>query len=139
MSSKTKQVGCSGEFAVIKKLLEHECEVFRDVTDSCDADLVIRKQRKLYTVQVKTMSTAKNDTASIKLCKRRRGRGDIQYNGDEFDILAFHVLDRDATLYFRLPELLAMGNKAHVGIRFDDVTRKNQRSHVDFLSLDRCL
>lgn len=139
MSSKTKQIGCSGEFAVIKKLLELECEVFRDVTDSCDADLVIRKRGKLFTVQVKTLSAVKNDVASVRLLKRQRGKGDVRYNGDEFDILAFHILDRDITLYFRLPELLAMGNQAHVGIRFDTVTRKNQRSYEDFLSLERCL
>ena len=139
MSSKTKQVGCSGEFAVIKELLDLGCEVYRDVTDSCDADLVIKKNQRLYTVQVKTLSTTKAGTAAIRLWKHMRGKGEIPYEGTEFDILALHVLDRNATLYFRLQELLAMGNKAAVGIRFDAVTRCDQRSYTDFLSLERCL
>lgn len=124
---------------MIKKLLELGCEVYRDVTDSCDADLVIKRGLRLYTVQVKTLTTTKSGTASVRLWKRMRGKGEIPYDGTEFDILAFHILDRDITLFFHLPELLAMGNKSMVGIRFDDVTRSDQRYYKDFTSLDRCL
>jgi len=139
MSSRTKQVGGSGEFAVIHHLLQEKWDVYRDVTDSCEADLIVKRGSQLVTVQVKTVSATKAGSIAIKLWKRQRGRGDIPYVGNEFDVMAVYVVDRSVAMFFGLKELLSMGSKAHLMIRMDEITRSDQRSYRDFTSFERCV
>lgn len=136
MSSRSKQIGGSGEFMVIHDLLKEGFDVFRDVTDSCGADLVIVRNCQCTRVQVKTLSTQKNGVVTVKLWKPQ-AKTWVPYDGTEFDVLALHVLDQGITLYFTLTELMNSGNKSRFSIRMTSSLR-SKRSYTDYVSIHRC-
>lgn len=132
MTSKSKQVGASGEFAVIQALFHDQFDVFRDVSDSCIIDLIARKNNELITIQVKTISSSKNEYVDVFFMKRQRKNGkhlSFRLDGSEYDVLAYYIVDRDIVLYFRPSQF----NQTKVRIFFNE----KQPSFKQFLSLDQ--
>lgn len=123
---------------VIHDLLMEGFDVFRDVTDSCSTDIIVVKDQVFTRVQIKTVSTSTNGSVTIKLFKPCE-KSWVRYCGDEFDVLALHVLDRKITLYLKLSELLATGNKSMVTFRMTSSTSTSSREHEQYTSFHRCL
>ena len=78
--NKSLVLGEIGELYTIKKFLEHGYEVYKPIVDNKGVDLVVRKDKKFETVQVKSSSTAidcKGSGTCFKLTyNRRKIKGD---------------------------------------------------------------
>lgn len=138
MTSYTKQVGGSGEFVIIHELLDMQFDVFRDVTDSCSADIIAVKDGRCTRIQVKTITSIQG-SIGIKLWKPS-GKSWCRYDGNEFDVLAVYVTDYKVTLFFTLQELLATKNKSAFSVRMTpSVHSRHNRLYTDYLSFERCI
>jgi hypothetical protein len=123
-ASETSRKGTIGEFAVMQHFLRLKYDVFKEVTGSSGIDFIAYKNGKFTRVQVKT-STSKEGLVLFEACKQHNHT--LSYNGDEFDVMALYVTDRDVVLFISLTEL--MQYKRAMCIRFEESGKKFSTSN----------
>lgn len=137
MASNTSTIGTIGVFAVMQRLLCAGYKVFLEVTNSDDVDLVTFKSGEFKRVQVKTASnTKKGRVIASRFASGRETKKVL--NGNEFDVMAIYVQDRDIVLYVPISMIVLM--KTSVTIRIDPPKNgvlKNIRSFEEFLSYEK--
>jgi len=117
-ASPTSRKGTIGELAVTQQLLGLEYDVFKEVTGSSEIDLVAYKNSKFTRIQVKT-STSKNELVVFEACKQHDHTR--PYIGDEFDVMALYVTDRNVVLYVTLKKLTEYTRG--MSVRFEKSTK----------------
>ncbi len=111
-SSSTSVTGTIGELAVIAAILKEGFDVFKEVTNSSDIDLVALKGDRFVRVQVKTASVSHRGGAAV--FPLRKG-GKESFRGDEFDVMALYIVEKDIVLFASMKEL--MQNKTGFSVR----------------------
>lgn len=136
MASNTSTIGTIGVYAVMQRLLCAGYKVFLEVTNSDDVDLVTFKNGEFKRVQVKTSNTKKGRVGASRFASGRETKKVL--NGDEFDVMAIYVQDRDVVLY--VPISMIVLRKTSITIRIDPPKNgalKNTRSFEEFLSYEK--
>ncbi len=106
---------------VASRLLEFGYGVFKDITGAHDVDLIAYKNGKFTRIQVKTR-TSKNGAVNFP---RYSGGREIkrQVQGDEFDVMAMYVRDRNLVLFMPVAELVQKAQGVVVRV---EAARNNQ-------------
>lgn len=131
MSNTPQVIGKIGEMFVTADLLARGCQVFREVTDNTDIDLVIFWDGQFRRVQIKTTASSESGVVGMPLIKRRRNYGGgtttLSYLKGNVDIIALAILDRKEVVYLGCKSAVT---KTSVSIRFDPP--KNNQKNVTY-------
>jgi hypothetical protein len=121
---------------VASRLLELGYGVFKDITGAHAVDLIAHKDGKFVRIQVKTR-LSKNGAVNFP---RYTGGREVKHHlaGDEFDVMAMYVRDRNLVLFMNLSELVQ--NVTGVQVRLDlpkNGAKKNIRIAEVYTSFER--
>lgn len=118
-ASETSRKGTIGELAAMQHFLREGYDVFKEVTGSSEVDFIVYKDSKFTRIQVKT-STSKNELVVFEACKQHNHT--LPFRGDEFDVMALYVTDRNIVLFVTMKEL--MQYKRGMSVRFQESNKK---------------
>ena len=105
---------------MMQHLLALGYDVFKEITGSSEIDLIAYKDQQFVRVQVKTCSLNKDGLATFEACKQHDSKS--PFVGDEFDIMALYVVERNEVLFVTMVKLLEY--KRGMSIRFEESKTK---------------
>jgi hypothetical protein len=126
MHSKNK--GAIGEAKITTFFLEKGYNVFKEFGDLSRIDLIIEKQGKLKTIQVKTITSKRN---VVELYSKKDGPNySYSYEPEDVDIFAVYILDKDLIFFVASKELCSF--KACMNFRLEK-PKNNQTKKIRYV------
>jgi hypothetical protein len=120
----SKQKGNIGQSATIKEIHKLGLNVFVELGDNSKVDLIVEKNGKLVTIQVK-YSTEFEDRVVLPL--RKAGPNGYRYSYTENDVDVFSVYLPSADKVIFVPSKLACQNNRMFTIRFKPSKNKQSK------------
>lgn len=104
--------GTIGEVTVLLEFIKQGYEVYKPFTENTEYDLIVAKDGKIMTVEIKSTKTNKNKHGSykIQLKKVRSNKSSnkiTNFDNSKIDILAVHIEKEDTVLIFDAKTILA--------------------------------
>lgn len=124
----SKKKGTIGEAKITAFFLEKEYNVFKEFGDLSRIDLIVEKQGKLKTIQVKTI-TSKNNV--VYLSNKKDGPNySYSYEPENVDIFAVYIFDKDLIFFVSSKELCAF--KKSMSFRLEK-PKNNQTKKIRYV------
>lgn len=132
-----KQKGIIGEFAVAKFLASKNLPVFKEIGDNCKVDIISIINNKTIKIQVKTVSSNKNNSVSLSL-KTSGPNYEYFYNEKDIDVFALYLLDEEEIAWITVKDIKLRERKGIVLRKIN--TKNNQIKNTNYIkdySFDR--
>lgn len=131
MSSKTKEIGTIGELQFASEAMKCGFNVFREVGDNSDVDLILLKNNKVIKVQVKSTQSIHSDgTMRWVISKSRQNHNENrkEFYDDGIDGFGVYCVENN---YVGFVPKDACTSKYHLWLRIDQ-PKNNQNKNIKF-------